>query len=90
MNDEVKSLYVDLLTRKGPKYTITETRDGYHTVALMKASELANKNGDVFRIGGDIYANFRVYTVVTEESHYLKTYFLCPNVEYFRRFWPKK
>jgi len=89
MNDEVKSLYIDLLTRRGPKYTITETKDQYHTVALMKANQ-ANVNGDVFKIGDDIYANFRVYTVIAEESDWLKSYFLCPNVEYFRRFWPGK
>jgi hypothetical protein len=90
MNRDVKNLYVSLLTRKSARHRISEIKETNQRVALMKETELANKNGDIFKVGGDIYANFKMYTVTTivngtsEYPTLTRRFMLCPDVGYFR------
>ena len=74
MTDEIKRLYIYLLSDKSVKFRVIDTKESWHKVALMRASELTvkstdpNINGDTFRIDGDIYATFPCYRVELEEK----------------------
>lgn len=64
MNDAVRKIYIALLSKGGSgHFRIDEVEETHNKVALMKASSIANANGDIFPLKGDIYAYYKSYRV---------------------------
>lgn len=69
MDNEVRKLYIALLSNRFQTYEVSAIQPVDHKVAVMRASEIGgtttstNANGDVFHINGDIYVTYTVYRV---------------------------
>jgi len=87
MTNDIKALYIALVTDKTSRAEIVEINMATHKVAVIKASTLANRCGDIYTVGDDVYANLPVYQVFIKvpSKNAGRIHNLYPQIDDFRK-----